>query len=149
MKRIAMLLAGASLAGSTAVATAAPVATAATTTAALPKIQHFGMGGSWTSSFRIRPSLVAFGAHFEIKDLHYSHYGSRSATASGRLAIDDCIPNCAQGGHFVNASAVFYKAASHRGPGRYYSNLNLAWRHNTRHIHLWIDSRGEWIWHGA
>ena len=150
MKRITMLLAGTGLAACTlataapVVATAAPASSTATATTALPKIQHFGMSGIWSSSFRVRPGTVFFGAHFFIKDLRYSHYGSRSATASGRLAIDNCRPNCAQGGHFVNASAVFIKARDHRGPGLYYSGLNLTWPHHV--MHLWISGRGSWDW---
>ena len=143
MKRITMLLAGTGLAACTfataapAVATAAPVASPATSTTALPKIQHFGMSGLWSSSFRVRPGTVYFGAHFFIGDLRYSHYGLRSATAAGRLTLGPGHEN-------INASAVFYKTAVHSGPGLYYSNLNLTWRHHS--MHLWISTRGFWNW---
>ena len=143
MKRITMLLAGTGLAACTlataapAVATTAAVTSTATAATALPKIQHFGQGGSWSSSFRVRPGTVFFGAHFFIGDLHYSHYGSRSAIATGRLTLGPGHQN-------INASAVFIKVRDHRGPGLYYSGLNLTWPHHV--MHLWISGRGSWDW---
>ncbi len=61
----------------------------------LPKIQTDGFG-NWNGTWSVRPSLVGFGMHFFIKDLHFSHYNQRSAYARGRLLLDTCRPDCAQ-----------------------------------------------------
>src|SRR5262245_61654524 len=79
----------------------------------LPRIQTYGMGGSWhDGGWRIRPHLVAFGAHFLIKKLSYRHYNQRDAYGHGRLVVDNCRPNCVVGGYWVRASGYFFWTGS-------------------------------------
>jgi hypothetical protein len=113
--------------------------------ARLPKIQT-SASGTWSEAWRVRPSAIGFGKDFLIEHLRYTHYSKHSADARGRLLLDNCRPNCAQGGHWVSASADFYRVVHHHGPGRNFSHLKLTWHDHSRL--LWINSHGDWTWTG-
>jgi hypothetical protein len=142
MKRIAAAIAVAAALG---IASAAAVPASASS---LPKIQTNGFG-NWHTAWRIRPSRIVFGTNYFIKDLHYRHYNQHSAYARGRLVIDRCRPDCAQGGHFVNAGGSFYDVLNHSGPGRNFGYLKLTWDNGHRSRLFWIDGRGQWMWPGT
>jgi hypothetical protein len=112
----------------------------------LPKIQT-AEHGSWTEAWRVRPSEIGFGLDFLIEHLRYTSYSKHSAYARGRLLLDTCRPNCAQGGYSVSASASFYGVVHHPGPGRSFSHLKLTWQDHS--MLLWINKQGNWWWTGA
>jgi hypothetical protein len=111
----------------------------------LPKIQTAGMGGNWSGTWRVRPGLVAFGAHFLVQNLRYRYYTAGHAYAHGRLLVDRCRPNCVSGGHYVNATAYFWDVFNHRGPGNNFGSLRLRWGKH-RSMLLWINGAGAWQW---
>jgi hypothetical protein len=111
----------------------------------LPKIQTLEFG-TWHSGWKVRPDEIVFGSYFLIENLRYSSYGQRSATATGRLDISSCQPDCAKAAHFVTAHASFYGVFDHAGSGRNFGYLKLSWDNGRDGKVLWINSRGQWDW---
>jgi hypothetical protein len=140
--RLAVVLAGVMTLAGLALPAAGPASAAS-----LPKVQTAGMGGNWHGTWRVRPGAVYFGSYFLIKDLRYRYYNRTHAYAHGRLLVDNCRPNCAQGGYFANATAYFWDSFYHRGPGLNFGYLRLRWgRHLQHSMLLWISGAGSWAW---
>lgn len=117
--------------------------------APLPKTQTNGFG-NWNSGWSVRPGTIVFGSYYYIKRLHYRYYNGTKAYAHGRLLVDNCVPNCVAAGYFANATIYTWDVFSHRGPGKHFGYLRLRWGRHLQHSRLmWIDSRGQWWWHGA
>jgi hypothetical protein len=98
------------------------------------------MGGSWHSTWGVRPRITAFSSFYEIRRIRWSSWTSSNAYGRGHLvACAGAAGPCHNG--VVNSH--LYAVHSHSGPGRYFSNLRYSGSHAR---HLWITSRGYWNW---
>jgi hypothetical protein len=146
-------LAALALGGGAAVVVAPVPASAAS----LPKIQTTWPGltgnppheasGWHHGRWRVRPGSIYFGegaggAAPDLKSLHWTSYGQSGARAHGKWWLDNCVPNCAQGGHWVKASVRAHDVFDHRGPGRNFGKIRVTW-HGGR-FSDYINSKGAW-----
>jgi hypothetical protein len=46
---------------------------------------------------KYKPQRIVLGAGTPIREIHWTSYGGRTATAQGMFAVNDCQPNCASG----------------------------------------------------
>jgi hypothetical protein len=128
-------------------AAAAPAAYAAGTAAAgsqapaaakLPVVYIYGMGGVWSGP-RVKPSYIVFGADTEVNKLHWTHWTTRSAFASGQwLACAGALGPCEKWTGKVSLTRV----AAHKGT-RYFSWLVITAKHH-RTITYKYTSTGWW-----
>ena len=144
---VAMALAGI-LSTTAAVADPAP----ANHSHSAPRIQTYSPYG-WHiahNSWKIAPASVYFGggAGFSaprVKNIHWTYYRHGGAySAHARWFVDNCNPDCAAAGHYVNGRVFFHDTQYHSGPGWNFSEFTAHWQGGT--FHAYIDSAGQWNW---
>ena len=83
------------------------------------------MGGVWSGP-RVKPSYIVFGADTEVNKLHWTHWTTRSAFASGQwLACAGALGPCEKWTGNVSLTRV----AAHKGT-RYFSWLVITAKHH-------------------
>jgi hypothetical protein len=142
LRKIALALTLAALAGGLAVAGASTSAAAATT----PVVYASVSGWSGPS---VRPAWIYIGqggspmAH----TWHWSTWNGTYAWSGGTLWVETCVPNCALGHfHYYALSVTLWRPAWHSGV-LYYSRMTWRYYHHWhRRIVLRMTSRGYWTY---
>jgi hypothetical protein len=108
------------------------------TAARLPVVYIYGMGEVWSGP-RVEPSYIVFGADTEVNKLHWTHWTTRSAFASGQWwACAGALGPCEKWTGKVSLTRV----AAHKGT-RYFSWLVITAKHHRTIVYKYT-STGRW-----
>lgn len=116
-----------------AVAGAAILPSVAANAATSPAVYVNGMGAAWSGA-KIRPSEIAFGAHYDVASLHWTRWEASSAFGHGHY----------YGFGSYNAAITLAVVRTHDGR-KYFAQIKIAESgHPTRYLHYYPHDGRLW-----